>query len=191
MILSISTSSPMASVALLREDGSIAASDQEEGRRNSSGAACRILVRLLEQADLKLEECTHIIADGGPGSFTGVRVGLGLAKALAYSLGVPVAVASSFDLIDPTGVVAVPKKAGEWFVRTPGKPLALATSLDGIEAVGYGQAEPTNVFPSAARAGELIPRLDWIPATEAMPIYGAEPSISVPKNRSILGMSHE
>jgi len=48
------------------------------------------IVKLLQKNKLTLKDLTEIKVNTGPGSYTGIRVGLSVANALAYSLGIPV-----------------------------------------------------------------------------------------------------
>ncbi|HUP26582.1 MAG TPA: tRNA (adenosine(37)-N6)-threonylcarbamoyltransferase complex dimerization subunit type 1 TsaB [Candidatus Limnocylindrales bacterium] len=45
---------------------------------------------LLSSAGKKLQDISGIIVFSGPGSFTGLRIGISMANALAYALGVPI-----------------------------------------------------------------------------------------------------
>ena len=45
---------------------------------------------LLENNDKNLDDLQHIVVFQGPGSFTGLRIGMSVANALAYSLEIPV-----------------------------------------------------------------------------------------------------
>lgn len=45
---------------------------------------------LLEGSEVKLTDLSGIVVYEGPGSFTGLRIGISVANALAYSMGVPV-----------------------------------------------------------------------------------------------------
>lgn len=46
--------------------------------------------RLLRKKRVKLSELTEIRVNTGPGSFTGLKVGVSVANALGYALGIPV-----------------------------------------------------------------------------------------------------
>jgi len=48
------------------------------------------LRQLLHDHNLQLSDIEGIVAFKGPGSFTGLRIGLSVANALAYGLGVPI-----------------------------------------------------------------------------------------------------
>jgi tRNA threonylcarbamoyladenosine biosynthesis protein TsaB len=52
---------------------------------------------LMKKAGLKPEELSGVLCMGGPGSFTGLRIGFSLAKGLALSLGIPFAPIPTLD----------------------------------------------------------------------------------------------
>ena len=49
-----------------------------------------LIDRILKKYSLKIEEINSISVDTGPGSFTGLRVGVSVANALGYAMGIPV-----------------------------------------------------------------------------------------------------
>ncbi len=179
MIVAFSTSSPVASVALLSSEGAVLAHAAREARTQASQACLEMLEELLR--DRSLAEATLFLSDLGPGSFTGVKVGLTLAKSFAFALGVSVAGASSFDLIAPDRVVVFPSKRGEFFVRQPGEPPTRTEALPPIPVVGFGPGIEPAVFPDAARFAPLLPNLQPVPPEALLPNYVLEPSISTPK----------
>ncbi|MEE8418980.1 MAG: tRNA (adenosine(37)-N6)-threonylcarbamoyltransferase complex dimerization subunit type 1 TsaB [Dehalococcoidales bacterium] len=87
--MAIDTSTDIAGLALLRDDRIVAELNWLCGRSHST-QLLPSLNRLLEQAGLSLEEAECVIVARGPGSYNGLRVGISTAKALAYSLGIPV-----------------------------------------------------------------------------------------------------
>lgn len=189
MIVAFSTSSPIASVALIALDGTLLGSCSEESRMRASGVCMNALERLLAETGRSLAHASGFVADLGPGSFTGVRVGVTLAKTLAWANGNKAAGLSSFDLIDPDGVAAVPNKKGEWFLRTPGEKPARAQDLPdaGFSGYGFDRPETSPIYPSAAAFSKLISRLEWHDPEALVPLYIIEPSISVPKRKYTVG----
>lgn len=48
------------------------------------------IIEKLEEEDLDVEDVTEIRVNTGPGSFTGIRVGVAVASTLGWALGIPV-----------------------------------------------------------------------------------------------------
>lgn len=166
----------MASVAVFRE-GQLVAEDSALAERNAGARCLEILDRLVPRESLI--EADGFLADLGPGSFTGVRVGVTLAKTLAFSFGVQAAGADAFDLVSKHKTVALPSKRDEFFVRQDGSE-PIRTSSYPPDAIGYGgDLEPT--YPSAANFGPLLGSIEWHAPELLVPAYLIEPSISVPK----------
>jgi tRNA threonylcarbamoyladenosine biosynthesis protein TsaB len=102
LILAFDTATHRATSALVR-DGEVL------GERVS--AASRVLAdadELLREARLEGSEITHLAVGTGPGSFTGIRIGLAAARGLSFSLGVPVAGVSTLDALAAGAPGAVP-----------------------------------------------------------------------------------
>jgi hypothetical protein len=127
------------------------------------------------------EEAEAFAADLGPGSFTGVRVGVILAKTFAFVYGRPVMGADAFDLIDANGIVVMPSKRGEFFVRRPGEPPIRTSDLPAEPYRGFGPGVPNPEYPGPAGFGPLLHRLQRVEAVSFAPRYLIEPSISLPK----------
>lgn len=98
LILGIETATQQVGVAIGGHEGVIASFEVARGRRHAE-----ILTPAIEficrQADVELEELGCIAVDVGPGLFTGMRVGLASAKALALALRIPMIGISSLDLL--------------------------------------------------------------------------------------------
>ena len=89
-ILALSTSTPRGSAALVRDGEAVAA----VAYADLQGHAERIFQAIdavLEQAGERRGTLDAIACDVGPGSFTGVRVGVASAKGIAFGLGLPLA----------------------------------------------------------------------------------------------------
>ena len=181
MIAAFSTSCPLASVALISAKGEVLASSEELSPMRASGTCLNLLRALLDNRSASLADIELFASDLGPGSFTGVKVGVTLAKTLAFAQGKKAAGAPSFDLIDPSGVVVMPSKKGEWFVRRPGEQPVRSHELPAGRFSGFGPGIENPVFPHAERFAKLVDRLVSVEAELLVPNYVIEPSISVPK----------
>ncbi len=178
MIVAFSTSSPIASVALLSESGEILGSGCEDARMNASGACLRILRSLLNAHPGTI---SGYLADLGPGSFTGVKVGVTLAKTMAMAEGVLAGGVAAFDLISPIGLVVLPSKKGEFFWRRPGGgSVEVHQGLPDELFVGFGVGIEAPVYPLAARFGALLLNLTLGDPVRLNPKYILEPAISTP-----------
>jgi tRNA threonylcarbamoyladenosine biosynthesis protein TsaB len=87
-ILAIETTTELASCALLRGDALM--SRQSSGVQTHSHALLPMVQELLAEAGLKLADCDAVAFGAGPGSFTGVRTGCGVAQGLAFGAGLRV-----------------------------------------------------------------------------------------------------
>lgn len=70
-------------------DGQIVAAEETEIGMGHAEVLMAQIDALLIKANIKRQDLSQIVCSIGPGSFTGVRVGLSAAKALAQALGVP------------------------------------------------------------------------------------------------------
>lgn len=199
--LVIETATAACSVALLDGDRILAARHELVGR----GHAERLVPMIGEVlAEAGQNRADLIQVDCGPGSFTGIRVGIAAARGLALAWGVPVSGFSALALIAATAKedvgVALSGGHGELFVqrftRAPLTPVDALRSLrpeaaaqavpddlvlgSGAEALvaarGTGRAE--EVFPNAADARLLPAALTALPPT---PLYGRAPDAKVPQ----------
>jgi tRNA threonylcarbamoyladenosine biosynthesis protein TsaB len=189
VIVAVTTSSPQVGVALLTDQGGIIGTRNSLAPMASSGACLHMLESLLSASGLRLEEASLFLADLGPGSFTGVKVGVTLAKTWGLVYGVPVGGASSFDLIDPLGKVVVPSKRGEYFVREPGADPIRTRELPTGAFRGFGAGVPNPEYPAAEGFAVLLGKVRRGLPEELTPDYFMEPSISTPKKPFGLGES--
>ena len=90
MILAIDTATETASVALARPDGEIVAELTWQAGRNHTMHLHPTLRHVMMLAAIEPKDLTGIVATRGPGSFTGIRIGLATAKGLAQGLDVPI-----------------------------------------------------------------------------------------------------
>lgn len=95
--LSLSTAEHGASLALFRGDR-LVCEEYWESRLTHSRRLTAMVESLVEnRAGILLEGLDRFLAARGPGSFTGLRIGISVVKGLAYALDKPVAGISSLD----------------------------------------------------------------------------------------------
>jgi len=97
IVLALETSTSACSVALKVDE----AIDQlyEEGNNLHSKRLLEMVDQLLQKHGVSLEQVELIASGVGPGAFTGLRIGVGVAQGLAYSHSIPVAGVSSLQAL--------------------------------------------------------------------------------------------
>lgn len=192
-LLVIDTATPDLSVALFDGNDLLASVHQRVGR----GHAERLLPAIAGLPDGGKADAIWVGC--GPGSFTGIRIAIAAAKALAFAWGVPLRGFNTLALIiadarrmtllpegKPVGV-AVDGGHGDWFVAQDGglpqsmTPAAAAASLDATIIVGarasdlvarrgFGEAFDAN---ADSRAAPFLP--DTAFTASVAPSYGRSP----------------
>ena len=115
LLLCLDTSTPTARVAILDGAGGVRHAAEATAERHSSHVL-PLCAEALRAVSIAPADLAGIACGGGPGSFTGLRVGLSTVKGLALPTGVPLHVVSSLqalalDIIasrDGAAVTAVP-----------------------------------------------------------------------------------
>jgi len=98
IVLGIETATLQVGCALGGHEGVLASFHAARGRRHAETLAPAIEF-VCAQAQVSLSEVGAVAVDIGPGLFTGLRVGVATAKAMAQALRVPVIGLSSLDLL--------------------------------------------------------------------------------------------
>ena len=96
MILYIDTSSSYLYTGIV-ENGKIVVEIKKEYNHELSRTALPEIVSMFENNAIEPKEITKIIVVNGPGSFTGIRIGITIAKVYAWSLKVPITTITSLD----------------------------------------------------------------------------------------------
>ncbi len=89
MILHIDTQDRKTTRVSLKKDGKQIASLSEQNEYGSQ-VILPLIIRLLRTTNYSLQTLQGIEVETGPGSFTGLRVGVSVANALGFSLSIPV-----------------------------------------------------------------------------------------------------
>jgi tRNA threonylcarbamoyladenosine biosynthesis protein TsaB len=89
LILTIRTDKPEAEIGLFESQAKLAYSTWPAHRQLAETIHLKIK-ELLESQSRDLNDLSGIVVYQGPGSFTGLRIGISVANALAYSLNIPI-----------------------------------------------------------------------------------------------------
>ena len=97
-ILCIDTSSKLCSVAILENTTLINKLELDNGLTHSE-TLMPLIKNLLETCNLSLNDIDLLVSDVGPGSFTGIRIGVATCKAFSDSLNIPCIGISSLEVL--------------------------------------------------------------------------------------------
>jgi tRNA threonylcarbamoyladenosine biosynthesis protein TsaB len=98
LVLGIDTSLDACSAAIVR-DGETLAHLREEMNRGQAERLAPMVREAAQQAGVAFADIDRVVVTTGPGSFTGVRVGLSFARTLALSLGRPCVGVSTLEAL--------------------------------------------------------------------------------------------
>lgn len=96
--LGIDTSNSPLAIALM-EDDTVLIEETSNLKINHSLTAMPAIEEMMKKANVQPADLTHIAVAEGPGSYTGVRIGLTIAKTLAWSLKIPLHLVSSLKVL--------------------------------------------------------------------------------------------
>lgn len=88
-VLAINTSSYRLGVVIL-QSGTVTGIHETYVKKNQSTRAMPAIEKLMEDVQMKPTEIDKIVVAEGPGSFTGIRIGVTIAKTMAWALDVPI-----------------------------------------------------------------------------------------------------
>jgi tRNA threonylcarbamoyl adenosine modification protein YeaZ len=142
MIVAIESASTDISLAVSRPDGTAVADAGWTSDRRQGHETLPRLLDLLRDAGVELGALTAVAVGTGPGSFTGLRVGMSLAKGLALALRVPI-----------VGLPSLPA----WLVAEP----------DAVAAVGRAGAREAYLLLRDEAEPRIVDRDELPPATRS------------------------
>ena len=99
LILSIETGTEICSVALAKDGEMISLRESGgEGRAHANNLGVYI-DEVLRENDMDADELDAVAVGGGPGSYTGLRIGVSTAKGMCYALGMPLIAVDSLKAL--------------------------------------------------------------------------------------------
>ena len=88
MIICLETSTPVCSVALCNSTGPVALKESAEDKSHASSLTV-FIEELLSGAGIRAQDLDAVAVSKGPGSYTGLRIGVSTAKGIAYAASIP------------------------------------------------------------------------------------------------------
>ena len=144
-MLVLDTCGERASVSLHR--GTAVVAEEVLAERTASESLLVTLRQMLQEYGLRLEQLAGVGIVHGPGSFTGVRVGLALAKGLCEAAGLPCAPVSRL------AILAHATELGEGFALLPaGRGQVYARVNSGVHAGVEHMVDLTSLLPQLVSA---------------------------------------
>lgn len=140
-LLVLDAGSPLVSVALMRE-GAVVAERSVELHR-SSARLLEMVHEVLEEAGTGIGSLGGLVALRGPGSFTGVRIGLATVLGLHQALGLPATALTTFAAL----AASAPAREGETVLAV----------VDALRGDWSTQAFTPGARPRALGEPELVP----------------------------------
>lgn len=95
-ILYLDTTSSFLYAGIINDNRVLIEVKQNLGK-NMSVEAMKYITNMMNDVNIKPENINKIIVVNGPGSFTGIRIGVTIAKVMAWSLNIPITTISSLD----------------------------------------------------------------------------------------------
>lgn len=108
-ILLIETSTALCSVALA-EDGAVTAYRESSAPKAHASLTAVFVQEILAERGTSLAECDAVCVSMGPGSYTGLRVGVSTAKGLCFGAGKPLLAVGTLDTL--VAQAQIPGQAG-------------------------------------------------------------------------------
>jgi len=165
-VLAIDTASPSPAVSVWTEEGG-SIDEPLPGERQASERLLAAVEACLSRAGARLADCARIAVCSGPGSFTGVRVGLATAWGLSRAMGVELATVSTLGVLAESGRGRVGKKTGVAAAMDAGRGEVVWQPFDLTGARPRPLADAVRSSPrEAARSAESLSiDLVCVPAT--------------------------
>lgn len=144
-ILAIDSAMNGCGAGVWAQGGKIAAARSMAMERGQAEALVPLVEDVMREAGMSYDELDMIAATVGPGTFTGLRVGLSAAKAMGLALGIPVAGITTLDVIarqfyeehKSACAVLIETKREDFYFQmfgADGKAISKAEAISGAEA---------------------------------------------------------
>ena len=108
-ILLIETSTALCSVALA-QDGAVTSYRESSAPKAHASLTAVFIQEMLAERGLTLADCDAVCVSKGPGSYTGLRVGVSTAKGLCFGSGKPLLAVGTLDTLVAQAATVIPSE---------------------------------------------------------------------------------
>ena len=144
MILCIETSTAVLSVALAR-DGAVVCERVCTQPRSQAALTAPLVKEVLDAAGITAADCDAVCVSAGPGSYTGLRVGVSTAKGLAFGAGIPLLSMGTLDIL----VAGVEEKPAFIVPMIDARRMEVYTAVYSAEGTRLTEVEARVIGPDA------------------------------------------
>jgi tRNA threonylcarbamoyladenosine biosynthesis protein TsaB len=151
------------------QDGRVLASDAVAPAPGKADLLVQLIASLLEQATVSIDQINRIAVTFGPGGFTGVRVGVAAARALALATGKPMVATSSLHVMAAEALANAALVAGR----------ELIVAVDAHRGELYVQSFDAAGAPSTAAHAVAVGDSEWLPTNRPLVVVGSGATLLV------------
>ncbi len=182
-LVAVETTTRITSVALF-EDGALVASLSREGHGD---VVLSLISEMLASRGLRARDVARWAVDIGPGSFTGVRVGVSTVKGIAFATGAEVVAVDAYDALTggEEAIAVLEAGKGEVYFRVPREEPGHAP-LDAVKTKIAGRSEPVigpGIVPTAEAGGRVALGRPASDVDRLEPLYVRPPDLTKPAPR--------
>ena len=170
LLLSIDTSDCFISIAIVDEK-KVWASTQVQMDRGQAEQLFPLIDETFKKAGTDISHIKGIVVTTGPGSFTGIRIGLAAAKGLGMALNIPVMGVSCFEMwqygIKEPIKVALDTRRGDFYVQS----FDAAGKGDSPQVLSAESLKAALPFKTVGNAAEVLKQEIGCTVLETQPVF--------------------
>jgi tRNA threonylcarbamoyladenosine biosynthesis protein TsaB len=99
LILNIETSTNVCSVSLTKETGTVIASRENLEDKSHSALVAVFIDEIMKESGASFDDLSAVSVSMGPGSYTGLRIGVSTAKGICYARSIPLIAMNTLDIM--------------------------------------------------------------------------------------------
>lgn len=127
-LLNIHTTTVKAIVNLSKEDKVVASVSNNDNKKHAAFLHTAIQ-NILQENDMSFSALKAVGVTGGPGSYTGIRVGMATAKGICYALGIPLILCNALEVMAHSAIKITKDNEGLYFPMIDARRMEVFTAV--------------------------------------------------------------